>query len=47
MVNVICFMAGIMLGGLVGLIVGFVLGADYIQRQDAPIPDIFEEDDDE
>lgn len=43
--GLILLIIGIMLGGLGGLMIGFVLGSDYkFERNEAPAPDIFEED---
>lgn len=42
--GLILLIIGIMLGGLGGALMGFVLGSDYrVERKDAPAPDIFEE----
>lgn len=40
MITVIILIVGLMLGGLVGMLCGFALGADYERRQDAPAPDL-------
>ena len=39
----IILIIGLMLGGFAGMLIGWVLGADYERSKEAPTPDIFEE----